>query len=175
MFSASIGKTYVFQGIGHVGTMLVIHHIGYFIPNCVWRVVNNHKKIGPPTNAVITPTGNSLGLNAVRASVSAIITIVVNITLIPVLGYMGSAWANFACYFSMMFISYLWGRKVYKVDYNIKKILIYSVLAISLFFVSVLLHIDDFWLRILINTILFGIFISIVYFSEKNNLSARYK
>ena len=49
------------------------------------------------------------------------LTIALNIIFIPKYGYIASAWANFACYFSMMLISWIWGRWVYKVNYNLKR------------------------------------------------------
>jgi O-antigen/teichoic acid export membrane protein len=66
----------------------------------------------------------------------ATVTIVLNIILIPKYGYMGSAWANFACYFSMMVISYFWGRKIFPVHYEMKKIGLFTVLALLFYFVS---------------------------------------
>ena len=74
---------------------------------------------------------------AIIAVIAALITIVLNIILIPVYGYMGSAWANFASYFVIMIVSFLWGRKVYRVNYEIKKILLYTTIAVVLFFLSV--------------------------------------
>lgn len=55
----------------------------------------------------------------------SIITIVLNVLLIPVLGIMGSAWATLACYFSMAVASYFLGQKYYPVNYPIKRVLAY--------------------------------------------------
>ena len=72
----------------------------------------------------------------VIAMAGAAITIIMNILLIPKYGYMGSAWANFTCYLSMMLISFWWGRKIYPVQYKLKKIALLSLSAIFLFFIS---------------------------------------
>ncbi len=72
----------------------------------------------------------------VIAMAGATITIVLNVLLIPHYGYTGSAWANFAAYLSMLIISYLWGRKVFPVPYNLKKIGLISLLALVIYFVS---------------------------------------
>ena len=93
-----------------------------------------------------------------------------NVILIPKMGYMGSAWANFACYFSMMVISFFWGRKVYKVNYNLLKILSYSLLAVSLYFVSELIVVDNYLFSLLVNSILLIVFVSVAVVFEKRNL-----
>jgi len=71
---------------------------------------------------------------ATIAVIGAIITIGLNIILIPKYGFVGSAWANFFCYLSMMIISFLWGRKVYKVNYQLKKIGAYTLLALIIYY-----------------------------------------
>ena len=73
---------------------------------------------------------------AIIAVIAALITIVLNIVLIPVYGYMGSAWANFTSYFVIMIVSYLWGRKIYRINYEIKKVLLYTIIAMAIFFFS---------------------------------------
>lgn len=55
----------------------------------------------------------------------AIITIVFNIVMIPKIGYMASAWATLAAYGTMSILSYLLGRKYYKVPYESFKIIFY--------------------------------------------------
>ncbi len=114
---------------------------------------------------------NKTAYGATIGIVGAVITIVINIILIPKMGYMGSAWANFACYSSMMVISFFWGRKIYKVRYNLKKIGSYSVLAVSLYFISNLIAADTILLQLLFNTALIGIFLGSVFFFERKNLT----
>ena len=59
----------------------------------------------------------------------ASMTIVLNIWLIPVLGYMGSAITTFVVYGTMMVISYLYSRKHYPVPYKVLRGLFYLGLA----------------------------------------------
>jgi O-antigen/teichoic acid export membrane protein len=47
----------------------------------------------------------------------AVITIVLNILLIPKLHYLGAAIATFCCYLFMMIVSYKLGQKHYPVPY----------------------------------------------------------
>ena len=63
------------------------------------------------------------------------ITLLVNFLLIPVMGYMASAWATFFCYGTMMVISYKWGQKVYPIPYVTKKLIAYLVIVVLLFFI----------------------------------------
>lgn len=66
----------------------------------------------------------------------SIITIVLNIVLIPVMGYEGSAWATLACYFSMVAISFFMGKKYYHITYPVGRIAFYILFAVALFFLS---------------------------------------
>jgi len=71
------------------------------------------------------------------ASVSlagAALTIALNVWWIPLLGYVGSAWATLACYGCMAIVSYLLGQKYYPVDYDVKRMLGYIGLGIGLYF-----------------------------------------
>lgn len=65
----------------------------------------------------------------------AIITIALNLILIPVMGFMAAAWATLAAYGSMMVISYFLGRKYYPVPYNLK--LVGSIVFISVVFSAI--------------------------------------
>jgi O-antigen/teichoic acid export membrane protein len=65
----------------------------------------------------------------------ALITIAVNYTLIPYLGYLASALATVVCYASMMLASYALGQKHYPVPYDVKKCFGYIGLSIILFII----------------------------------------
>jgi len=57
------------------------------------------------------------------------ITIVLNIVLVPVWGYMGCAWAAFTCYGVMMVTSYFVGRAKHPIGYPLKTIALYTAIA----------------------------------------------
>lgn len=61
----------------------------------------------------------------------AILTIVLNVTLIPRIGYLASAIATCSAYGLMMVVSYLMGRKHLAVPYDVKNILLYLVMSIT--------------------------------------------
>ncbi|HEY6505119.1 MAG TPA: polysaccharide biosynthesis C-terminal domain-containing protein [Chitinophagaceae bacterium] len=63
----------------------------------------------------------------------AVITIVLNILLIPKWHYLGAAIATFCCYLFMMIISYMMGQKYYPVPYARKKLIAYLGLVTLLY------------------------------------------
>lgn len=63
--------------------------------------------------------------------IGAIATILLNIILIPKIGFMASAWATLIAYGLMMIISYFWGQSSYRIPYKKRKILLYMVLSIG--------------------------------------------
>jgi len=107
---------------------------------------------------------------AVIAVCGALITIVLNLVLIPKYGFVGSAWANFFCYLSMMLISYYWGRKIYKVQYQVKKILLYTALAGLVYYVSRAIQIDNSYILFLINSLLLIGYAGIAFVNERRLL-----
>lgn len=70
---------------------------------------------------------------ALISFMGAIITIVLNLVLIPILGYEGCAWTTFVCYLFMLVVGYSWGQKYYPIPYNIQRIGLYAVSAIVIF------------------------------------------
>lgn len=107
---------------------------------------------------------------AVIAIFGAIVTIGLNIILIPKYGFIGAAWANFFCYLSMMLISYFWGRKVYKVNYQVKKILVYALLAGCIYYLSTIISVGNSYVGFLINSSLFLTYVVIVFVKERKIL-----
>ena len=84
----------------------------------------------------------------------SVITIVLNIVLIPRFGYMGAAYASFACYFSMMVLSYFFGQKYYRVDYDVKRIILYVVTAFLLYKGTTFLPISNIYIKLGVHTLL---------------------
>ncbi len=66
--------------------------------------------------------------------IGAAITILLNILLVPIYGYLGCAITTFICYLTMLIIGYVWGQKYFPVPYNLGRILTYAVLSISFYF-----------------------------------------
>lgn len=97
----------------------------------------------------------------------AIITIILNVLWIPLIGYMGSAWATLICYASMMVISFIYGQKNYHVNYDMKKIIGYISLSLALFFISKYIHFDNNIIQYIFNSLLLLVFVTVIYFFEK--------
>lgn len=63
------------------------------------------------------------------SGIGAVVLIIIDILLIPKMSYMACAWAGFAAYATSMIISYFAGQKYYKIDYPLKDMAIYTLLA----------------------------------------------
>jgi len=104
------------------------------------------------------------------AGVGAVLTIGANIILIPVMGYMGSAYGVLICFIIMTIISYVVGQKYYKVDYELKRILTYLAIAIGFYYLSGWIRFSASIAQYGLNISLFCVFIILVFFAEKNEL-----
>lgn len=72
-------------------------------------------------------------IGAAITIIGAAITIIMNIILIPQIGYFGSAIATFCCYGFMMVSSYLLGQKWYPIPYAWRKLVGYICICVLLF------------------------------------------
>lgn len=90
--------------------------LGIYYNLSIWYKLKNKNMMG----AMITIAG-------------AIITIALNIVLIPKYHYLGAAIATFCCYLFMMVISYVLGQKYYPVPYAKKKLIAYLVLVVLIY------------------------------------------
>jgi O-antigen/teichoic acid export membrane protein len=90
--------------------------LGIYYNLSVWYKLTNRNLFG----AWITVAG-------------AVLTILMNILLIPLFGYTGAAWATFICYAFMMIISYIYGQKHYPIPYARKKLLSYLGFSVILY------------------------------------------
>ena len=104
----------------------------------------------------------------------ATITLILNFILIPIMGYMGAAWATLICYASMMVVSYLGNQKYFPVPYQLRPIVRYVALALLLYFISqwIRLYISaDEWPILLINTGLLLIFLLTAFLFERKKIT----
>ncbi|MFB6305385.1 MAG: lipopolysaccharide biosynthesis protein, partial [Flavobacteriales bacterium] len=146
-----IRKEVFWQGLEVVPILMMAKiFLGIFYNLSIWYKLTEKTKYG----AIIT-------------SIGAIITIVMNLILIPRFGYLGSAWATFMCYGSMMLISYFLGRRFYKINYEIKKIFFYLGTAIGIYFLSTIWQDIEPLLKYSVNTFLMILFVIGIFFIEK--------
>jgi O-antigen/teichoic acid export membrane protein len=71
---------------------------------------------------------------AVFSGVGCFVLLLVNVLFVPRYGYMACAWGGFAGYGVAMLASYFVGQMYYPLNYPMKDIALYVVLAIVLFF-----------------------------------------
>ena len=103
--------------------------------------------------------------------VGAGLTILLNLFLIPVIGFMASAWATLIAYGTMMVISYFWGQKTYKIPYKSRKILFYMVLSVGLGLLAYTVLDNNFW----IGNLCVMIYLALAIFIEKSSLKLEAK
>ena len=70
---------------------------------------------------------------AIFSGIGCAVLLVVNIIFVPKYGYMACAWGGFAGYGVAMLVSYFVGQKYYPLNYPLKEIAFYVVLAFVLF------------------------------------------
>ncbi|MCB9017206.1 MAG: polysaccharide biosynthesis C-terminal domain-containing protein [Paludibacteraceae bacterium] len=90
------------------------------------------------------------------------ITLAINITFVPLFGYMASAAASFFCYLIMMVVSYFYGQKYYPIKYDLKSIGIYFIGAFVLFGASKIMNIQNDIVRYAINTLFLCLYIALI-------------
>jgi O-antigen/teichoic acid export membrane protein len=107
---------------------------------------------------------------AVMALSGTVITIALNLLLVPSLGYVGAAWSQFFCYFAMMVISFLWGRQVYRIPYSLKRMGFYAVFAITLFLIHPYIQLKSFVGNMFISSFLLGLFVLVAFLVERKTI-----
>ena len=126
--------------------------LGVFINQSIWYKLSGQTHYG----AFLTFFG-------------AFITIFLNVLWIPRYGYMGSAWATLICYASMMVASYFLGNKHYPVNYDLKRILGYLGLSLTLYFISILIRTESAAANLIVNNLILIGFVLTLWKLEKNN------
>ena len=88
------------------------------------------------------------------------VLVAINVIFIPQYGYMACAWGGFAGYATSMILSYFVGQKLNPIQYDLKSIFTYILLAAVLFVAMIFLPTSwPMWLRLLLNTILIALFV----------------
>ncbi|MDG3583324.1 oligosaccharide flippase family protein [Galbibacter pacificus] len=96
----------------------------------------------------------------------ALLTLVFNFILIPIISYKGSAIATLIAYASMMLLSYYFGQKNHPIPYNLKKIVGY--MGISILFALLSFYVFD--RNLIIGTLFVLVFLMLIYKMEQNTL-----
>lgn len=108
------------EGIGIVPVILMaVLIMGAFFNLSVWYKLTNKTMIG-----------------ARLVIIGALITIIINVLFVPRFGYYASAWGHLLCYSVMVFLSWFWSRKHYKIPYDFKRILFYFAIIVAFFYID---------------------------------------
>jgi len=101
--------------------------------------------------------------------IGAAITLFINYFFIPYFSYMACAWATFACYGSMMVVSFIWGQKEYPIPYAWKKLLAYIVIVVLIYFAySGVIHLyNHVYFNFIVSTCFLLSFIWFILLTEK--------
>ncbi|WP_420603450.1 lipopolysaccharide biosynthesis protein [Flagellimonas sp.] len=147
-----LGSEVYWEGLDIVPIILLGSFcLGIYHNLSVWYKVTDQTKFG-----------------AYISSIGALITLIINIGLIPKIGYMASALATLIAYGSMMLLSYYFGRKYYPVPYNMRKIVFY--LSVSIVFSALSFYV--FHRNLIAGSILLLLFLGLVYKMEGDKLKA---
>lgn len=114
--------------------------------------------------------GNQTRWGMYFSLIGVVVTFSVNILLVPSIGYMACAWGTFACYGTMMAVSYLVGLKKSPIRYRTAHILSYFLLAAIFYFAG--MHVipaisSNIWFTLVTRTLLLVLFCIIAAMREK--------
>ncbi|HEX5002116.1 MAG TPA: oligosaccharide flippase family protein [Bacteroidia bacterium] len=151
VFKYFIGKNY-WEGLSVVPLLLVANMcLGVFFNLSMWYKLSGKTQYG-----------------AMFSVFGAVLTIALNLMLVPAMGYKGAAWATLICYASMMVLSFIIGQKKFFIPYQTKRILMIMIISVCLYLLSSFLkNITGTQAGLVVNTLILGFFIYILYKFEK--------
>jgi O-antigen/teichoic acid export membrane protein len=153
IFKHFIGINY-YAGLNIVPIILyAIFLLGVFFNLSIWYKLKNLTKYG----AIITIAG-------------ALITFVINWFFIPEYGYLASAWAHFICYLTMVMVSYFLGQRIYRIQYDLKRISLYAILPVVIYIFANNLTISNYSVKMTLHTALFLSYLILILLIERNKL-----
>lgn len=98
------------------------------------------------------------------------VTIILNIILIPQMGYIGCAITFAISSFLMAALCYYYGQKYFPIPYELGRILAYLIGAGVLIFVNSQIHISNLWYSIPLRLLICFAFLGIIVFNERKSL-----
>lgn len=103
-------------------------------------------------------------------AIGAIITVVVVITLVPVLGFMGAAMSTILSYMTMSIICYVIGQKYYPIPYKTGKAILYLTVATAFSYAGFFLGFENVIINFLFQNLFVVAFALMIYIIEKEEL-----
>ena len=129
---------------------------GIFYNLSVWFKITDKTKYG----AIITAAG-------------AVITIVLNLFLIPILGYFGSALATLFTYFFMCAFNYYYGQKHHPIPYKTGNAFFYIILSSTLGYLFYIIDIENVFLNIVLKNSAVLLLALIIYVMERKHIKGK--
>ena len=111
---------------------------------------------------------------AAIAIIGALLTIGLNYWWIPIIGFIGSAYATLICYVFMVILALYFGRRFYPIPYQLKRLAGYIGIAVFLYFLYDLVLANFQFSDIVfwgVKALLLSVFIVLVYRLEKPEIS----
>ncbi|MBQ2511626.1 MAG: lipopolysaccharide biosynthesis protein [Bacteroidales bacterium] len=108
---------------------------------------------------------------AIMSAIGCAVLVLVNVILVPKIGYMACAWGGLAGYGTCVLLSFFIGQRHYHVPYPVAAILGWFAFALALYAASTMVNIDNLWLRLGYNTLLLLVFIAAILYSERDLVS----
>ena len=103
--------------------------------------------------------------------VGAVVTIGMNLVLIPKIGYMASALATVSAYGLMAILSYFYGRKHYPVPYQVGKNLLFVLIAV----VACLVSFEWFRGNRMVSMAMVILFLGMAFWQQRNEIKEIWK
>lgn len=163
---------------GMLGILLFLDLVKYFIAPRYWEglhvvpiLLMANLLLGVYYNfSIWYRLKDRTALGAWISVAGAVITIVLNLLLIPLYGYTGAAWVTLVCYAFMSAATWYTGRRHYPVPYELGRMGLYLAAALGLYGVSLLakVHVPvSEPVLLAANATLFAAFIAGVFLLEK--------
>lgn len=140
------------EGLGIVPIVLMANvFVGMLFNINMWYKITGHTMYG----VYITCLG-------------AFITVLMNVLLIPVYSYHACAWIHLVSNLVMLILTYIIGQRFYRINYDIKSIGFYVILALVFYFIGNALKTDMEYVNIAIGLLFVSVYFIIC--NKKENL-----
>jgi O-antigen/teichoic acid export membrane protein len=145
-----IGKSF-HEGLSIVPIVLLANLLlGVYLNLSIWYKLNNKTMYG-----------------AYFMGFGAILTIILNIVLVPIIGYSGAAWTHLIVYILMVGMSYYYGQKQYAIPYKVWKLLEYILIPVLVVLLLKYIYVGSIIIKLIIGNLLFILFLIYALKREK--------
>jgi O-antigen/teichoic acid export membrane protein len=104
------------------------------------------------------------------AAIGTVITLVGNLILIPMIGFIGTAFTSLICYLVMCLLCYKKGRQYFKVPYNFKPLIGYLIMALAFIYIGGLIRPENQWINYSVSLGISAAYVLIMYLLEGKKL-----